>query len=241
MRRVIYAALFLLTTVAATGDAIEVRDPEEWISQAEAAYDEITSYTAILHKQQRIAGELFPEETILIKFKKPFSLYLKWIEEPHKGSELLYVQGWNEDRVRAHRGGFVRFITRDLEPTAPELMKDNLRPVTDIGIGQLVNIVVVNIRKAIEAEDLTFSALGEEAVYGRTTRILEITFPQASANEYDGYRFVINQDVESRILIRIRNYDQNGELVESYGYENLDLDAQLTDADFAPDHPDYHF
>ena len=236
-----YPALFLLTTVAAAGDTVQVRDPEKWISQAEAAYDQITSYTAILYKQQRVAGELLPEETILIKFKKPFSLYLKWIEQPHKGSELLFVQGWNEDRVRAHRGGFFRFITRDLEPTAPELMKDNLRPVTDIGIGQLVNIVATNIRKAIEADELTFSALGEETVYGRATELFEITFPKVSANQYDAYRFVINQDVESRILVRIRSYDRNDQLVEAYGYENLDLDARLTDADFAPDHPDYRF
>lgn len=241
MRRALNAGLFFMTAVAANGGAIEIRDPEQWISQAEAAYDEISSYTAVLHKQQRIAGELHPEETIRIKFKKPFSLYLKWIEKPHKGSELLYVKGWNEGRVRAHRGGFFRFITRDLKPTAPELMKDNLRPVTDIGIGQLVNIVAVNVRKAVEADELTFSVLSEEAVYGRTTKIVEITFPETSAREYDAYRFVINQDVRSGILIRIRTYGQNGQLIESYGYENLDLDAHLTDADFVPNHPDYRF
>jgi len=238
---VIHVALVLLTAVASAGGAIDVRDPEQWIAQTEAAYDEITSYTAVLHKQQRIAGELLAEETILIKFKKPFSLYLNWIESPHKGSELLYVQGWNEDRVRAHRGGFFRFVTRNLEPTAPELMKGNLRPVTDIGIGQLINIVAANIRKAIEADELTFAALGKETVYGKATQMVEITFPQASAKEYDAYRFVINQDIESGILIRIRAYDQSDQLIESYGYENLDLDAPLTDADFAPDHPDYRF
>jgi negative regulator of sigma E activity len=57
----------------------------------------------------------------------------------------------------------------------------------------------------------------------------------------DGYRFVINQDIESKILIRIRVYDRDDQLIENYGYENLDLDARLTDADFDPENPEYHF
>ncbi len=237
MRRGLYAGLFILTAVAAAGGEIEARDPIQWISQAEDAYEKVASYTAILHKQQRVAGELRPEETIFVKFKKPFSLYMKWIKSPHEGSELLYVPGWNGDRVRAHRGGILRFFARDLKPTAPELMKNNLRPVTDIGIGQMVNIVAANIRRAVAADELTFSARGEETVFGKTTKIYEITFPQVNAKAYDAHRFVINQDVESRILIRIRTYDQDGQLIESYGYENLDLDAHLTDADFVPENP----
>jgi len=52
---------------------------------------------------------------------------------------------------------------------------------------------------------------------------------------------VINQDVESKVLIRIRVYDQDDQLVENYGYENVDLEAPLVDADFDPKNPEYHF
>jgi hypothetical protein len=241
MNRIIHSALILLWAVAASGGAADKPDAKKWIEEAETAYDRVASYTAVVHKQQRVAGKLLPEETILLKFKKPFSLYMKWIKAPYKGSELLYVAGWNENRIRAHRGGLLRFITRNLDPRDPGLMAGNLRPVTDMGVGQLVKTVAVNVRKAINAGELGFSEKGEEPVYGRKTQILQVVLPNDTAGGYDGRRLVINQDVENKILIRIRIYDKHDLLVENYGYEDLDLDARLSDADFDPINSAYRF
>jgi hypothetical protein len=132
--RIIFSALFVFVALVAHGGASDRPDPEQWLSEAEAAYDKVTSYTAIFHKQQRVAGKLLPEETIVLKFRKPSALYMKWIREPYEGSELLYEEGRNEDRVRAHRGGILRFVTRNLDPRDPGLMAGNLRPVTVRGL-----------------------------------------------------------------------------------------------------------
>ena len=227
--------------MAAHGGATDKPDPEEWLKAAEAGYDRVTSYTAVLHKQQRVAGKLLPEETIFLKYRRPSSLYMKWIKAPYQGSELLYVEGWNGNRIRAHRGGLLRFVTRNLDPRDPGLMSGNLRPVTSTGIGYLVDIVAINIRKPIKAKQLTFSERGEETVYGRRTKVLEVVFHTQRAGDYDGSRFVINQDVESKILVRIGIYDRDDQLVENYGYDNLDLSAPLADTDFDPKNPEYHF
>ena len=241
MIRIILSALFVFVALVANGGATDGPDPEQWLREAEAAYDKVTSYTAIFHKQQRVAGKLLPEETIALKFRKPSSLYMKWIKEPYEGSELLYSAGQNEDQVRAHRGGILRFVTRNLDPRDPALMAGNLRPVTSTGIGYLLETVAINIRKAIKVGDLTFSGRGQETVYGRNTQVLEVVIPKERANGYDGCRFVINQDVESKVLVRIRVYDGDDQLVENYGYENLDLNAPLVDADFDPKNLEYHF
>ncbi len=58
---------------------------------------------------------------------------------------------------------------------------------------------------------------------------------------YYCYRAVINLDMESKIPIKVRIYDWDGLLVEDYGYENLKLDAALTDTDFNPNNPEYRF
>jgi outer membrane lipoprotein-sorting protein len=237
----ICAALFALAAMAAPAGAADSPHPEAWLREAEAAYAGVTSYTAIFHKQQRVAGELLPKETILLKFRKPSSFYMKWIESPYKGSELLYAEGWNAGRARVHRGGLLRFITHNLDPRDPGLMADNLRPFTSAGIGFLVDIVAINLRKAIRAGELEFFGRGTEEVYGRRTQVLEAVFPKEKSADYDGHRFVINQDVESKILVRIRVYDRDGQLVENYGYENLALGAPLTDADFDPKNPKYRF
>jgi len=239
--RIVRPALLLLWAVAGTGGAAGQPDPGKWIEEAEAAYARVASYTAVVHKQQRVAGALLPLETILLKFRKPFSLYMKWMNEPHEGSELLYVAGWNENRVKAHRGGFFGFVTLDLDPMDPRLLANNLHPVTDMGIGHLVTTVAANVRAAINAGELGFSEQGDEFVYGRKTQVVEVVFPSQRAGGGDGHRFVINQDVESRILIRFRVYDRDGQLLENYGYEGLDTNARLADADFDPAHSDYRF
>lgn len=234
-------ALCLFAALTTHGAAANKTDPEAWLEEAEAAYAKVTSYTAVFYKQQRVAGKLRGEETILLKYRKPSSLYMKWLNAPHAGSELLYVAGWNENRVRAHTGGMLSFITHNLEPESPGLMAGNLRPVTSTGIGYLLETVAINMRKAIKAGELAFSARADETVYGRNTRVLHVVFPKDRANDYDDRRFVINQDVESKILLRIRAYDRDDQLVEYYGYENLDLGAPLSDADFDPANPAYRF
>lgn len=181
--RIFCSTLFVLAAMAAHGEATDKPDAEEWLVEAEAAYDRVTSYTAVFHKQQRVAGELLPKETILLKYRKPASLYMRWIRSPYKGSELLYVPGWNENRVMAHRGGILRFITRNLDPGDTDLMTDNLRPVTSTGIGYLLETVAINIRKAIKTDELAFSERGEETLYGRNTRVLEVVFPEPEIAE----------------------------------------------------------
>lgn len=239
--RIFCSALFVLAAVVAHGEESDTSNPEEWLKEAEAAYDKVTSYTAVFHKQQRVAGKLLPKETILLKFRKPASLYMRWIRPPYEGSELLYVPGWNKNRVMAHRGGILRFFTRNLDPGHPALIADNLRPVTSTGIGYLLETVAIKIRKASKTGELAFSVRGEETVYGRNTRVLEVVFPNQRLLGYDGFRFVINQDVESKILLRIRVCDLDDQFIEDYSYENLDLDAHLTDADFDPENPEYRF
>lgn len=242
MSRIARTALFASAMLAAAGGALASVDAEAWLLEAGTAYDKVSGYTAIFHKQQRVAGKLLREETIFLKCRRtPFSLYMKWIKAPYKGSELLYVAGWNEGRIRAHRGGILRFFTRNLDPRDPALMADNLRPVTSTGIGFLLETVAANIRKASKAGELTFFERGEETVYGRNTRVLEMVFPKQKAKDYDGHRLVINQDAGTLILVRIRVYDRDAQLVENYGYENIDLDARLSDADFDPANPEYRF
>jgi hypothetical protein len=88
VNKILCSALFVFAMMVARGGAAAMLGPEEWLREAEAAYNRVITYTAVFHKQQRVAGELLPEETILLKCRKnPFNLYMKWIRAPYKGSE----------------------------------------------------------------------------------------------------------------------------------------------------------
>ena len=67
---------------------------EALLKKLETALSRLKDYTAITTKQEYVDGEMLPMETIFIKQRKtPNSIYMKWIREPYKGRESLFVQG----------------------------------------------------------------------------------------------------------------------------------------------------
>jgi len=193
MKKFITSILILMVLMSSGLSANVYSYPIKWLTEAETAYGHVQSYTAIFHKQQRIAGELLKQENIYLK------------------------------------------------PNDPELMSDNLRPFTSTGLGFLLKTVALNMRKAIKAEVLTFTDKGIENIYGRDTKVIQLDIQGEKTEDYDGARFIINQDVKSKILIKLRVYNRNGLLIENYGYENLNTDARLSDTDFDQNNPNFNF
>ncbi len=233
--------LVLFVFGSATARAYDKPEVEKWLRHAESTLAKTESYTAILHKQERIKNRLTEEETIFLKFKKPFKIYMKWTEEPHKGRESLYVEGHNDNRLKVHEGGLVGMVTVNLDPKGALSMKDNRHPVTDSGIENLVKLMRKNFEKGLKTREIDLKELGDERIYGRTTKGIEIIFPRNRAGSYYCYRALINLDVETKLPVRVRIYDWDNTLVESYGFEAIRLDAGLTEADFDPNNPGYRF
>jgi outer membrane lipoprotein-sorting protein len=221
--------------------AQEKVDPARWLREAEQAFMGVDNYVATFHKQERVEGQLQDEETILFKFKKPFKVYMKWIRPPFQGRELIYVEGWNNSQARIHEGGIFGIITVNINPKGPLAMRRNRHPVTSAGIDRLLRVMAENLRRGTQAGDLTVLGWGEERVYSRKTQRFEAIFPERKAKDYYGRRIIVNLDVENRLPIRIEIYDEEDQLVEKYGYENLKLNPGLTDLDFDPKNPEYKF
>ncbi len=232
---------FVLFLIFAAGPVAWPTEPEHWITEAEEAYGKIEGYTAIFHKQERIDGELQEEETILFKFRRPFKVYMKWIKGPHAGRELLYVEGWNDGRIRIHEGGLKGIVTVNLAPHGSLATRGNRHPITESGIGHLVKLIGENLRKGISAGGLKFREHGRETVFGRKTDKVEIVFSEARSKGYYCYRTIINLDVEQKAPIKIEIYDWDNILIEVYGYEGLNFNPGPTDDDFDPKNPEYKF
>ena len=78
-------------------------------------------------------------------------------------------------------------------------------------------------------------------VYGRKTRELEGVLPKDPSKGYYCYRCIVNLDIETKMPIKTRIFDWEDQLVEYYGYEHLSLNPGLSDKDFDPKNPEYHF
>ncbi len=238
---ILVVSLLFFVVFSTEAKAEEKGDPEQWLNEAERVLAQVENYRAIFHKQERVEGRLLEEETVLLKFKKPFKVYMKWIEDPYKGRELLYVEGWNHNRMTVRDSGITGMLTVNLDPRGTLAMKGNRHPVTDSGLGHLVKLLKDHIRKGVKEKELDLKKGGEEVLYGRKTRRFEILSPRDKAKGYYCYRAVLNLDTEKKVPIKVQLYDWGDNLIESYGYEDLRFNVGLTDADFSPRNPEYKF
>jgi hypothetical protein len=213
---------------------------EQWMKQTEQALTNVHDYTALFHRQEFVGGKLLPEEVTFLKFQRPLKVYLRWLS-PHKGQESLYVAGTNHNKIRAHAGGLLGMITVNLEPTGAKAMEDSRHPITEAGLHHLVGKITANMRRALRAGEFEAKDHGEQTVYGRKTRELEGILSKDPAKGYYCYRCIVNLDLETRMPIRTQIFDWENRLVECYGYEQLKLNPGLTDKDFDPRNPEYHF
>ena len=231
--------LFQLSSRSAA--PVERKDSVAWVGDAQRAYTAVENYVAILHRQERFDGHLPEKETILLKFKKPFKVYMRWVAPPYQGREVLYADGWNANRIMAHEGGVLGFITMNLDPQGFLAMRQSRYPITDTGIGRLLEVLAEKLARASATDKIEIIASDASAVYGRKTRRIEALLAGAKRERDASCRVIVHFDSENKLPIKIETYDGDGRLLESYGYEGLRLNPGLTDADFDPANPAYNF
>lgn len=215
-------------------------DLENQLRQTEQALAKVDNYTAIFHRIEYVEGKLIPEEVTIFKFKRPFKVYMRWIR-PSEGQESLYIQGANKNKIRAHGSGLVGLVSVNLDPTGTQAMENSRHSITEAGLHNLVHKIAANLRRGLRAGELVSKDHGEQKVYGRKTRELEGILPKDASKGYYCYRCVVHLDIETKMPLKIQIFDWEDRLVECYGYELLNLNPGLSDKDFDPKNPEYHF
>lgn len=203
------------------------------------AYDQVQSYTAIFHKEERLkSSKLRPKETIFIKFRKPNQIYMKWIEEPNKGMELIYPV--RDNKLVVEPGGIMDLITPKmyLHPHDNLAMVHNRHPITEAGLGYLIESYSLDFKKAKEKGEI--KVLLEEGVdfNGKLTDKLEIFL---IGEDYYCSRSVLFFDKETHLPLHVEFYDKENILFERYRYSDLQLNVVLEDIDFDENNPKYDF
>ena len=264
-------------------------DPEAVTALAamEEAATHVQDYTMRLVKRERFGTELSAEETIDIKWQRPQRIYLHVIAGPRRGLEILYVPGWNKNKIRVHKGSFPD-VNLSLNPYGTLAMAHSHHPVPEVSLVRLVDLVLDNVRRARARNFGSLTFAGRESVFGRPTVKLEATTPPTGktptlekeetlwdiakatgqsmyvilhANRSRGWRqadhpergdavivpefyagrLVLWIDEELRLPVQIDLYDHEGKLYEHYEHHDLEVNVGLTEADFDPKNPAYHF
>lgn len=209
---------------------------------AEKSYAEVHDYTSIMVGRERIGGVLRPPETILLKFQRPFKVYMRWQDGPSKGREGLYVSGAHNGKFLIYEPrGIRRLFTAALDPSDQRVMEHSRHPVTDVGIGRLLEIVGENARRGAKSGVLQVTDRGIADLAGRRVRTLEGTLPRDPKLAYYCYRVILSFDEENHLPIRVVVYDWDDQIVEEYTHTGLRVNPGFTGRDFDPDNGDYGF
>lgn len=216
------------------------------LTAAEARLDRIEDYTATLLKQERIGGTLGPEETIAIKVRHlPFAVHLKFLG--HKaGQEVLYAAGKNENKLVVQAGGWSRRLVPrlTLDPTGFLAMAENRHPITEAGLAHLTGKLAAACRLDLDDPDAV-TVLDRITEAGRAWLRSTHVYSVRNADR-PSCRVEVCYDLDSGLPLRFSGYDwpKPGQadvplLGESYRYDDLRLEAGLTDLDFKIGNPAY--
>ena len=215
-------------------------DPKASLLAMEAAYSTVRDYTATMTRRERVKGKLLPQETMQVKFRKPFSIYTRWTGSVHKGREVLYIRGKNGNKLRAHQGSFPD-VTVDIDPRGGLAMKGNRHPITEGSLGDLIGLLVRDLRRAESRpqDGALIKDLGESERHGQQVRCFDATF--AVADGYYAPHVQVCMFTATSLPSRVQVWDAREQLVEDYEFRDLRTNVGLRDADFDSANPRYNF
>lgn len=225
----------------------ETPDPHQLILSVQDSYLSVRGYTAKFIKQERINGTLNPRETIQMKFQKPFKVYMKWVEGAKEGQEIIYVKGENNGKALAHPGfggfigGMLNLIlpTFAITPDGPTAMNGNRRPITDAGIGMMIEKIIHYNSAAKANGDLKLSFKGEAEVDGRPALVVERILPHKEG--YPAHRTTYYIDKGYNLPVIVVLYDWEDQMMAYYEYSSLVLNPGLKPIDFETRNKEYRF
>jgi hypothetical protein len=223
----------------------------------ERIHRDIQDYSCILVKRERVDGRLGDYQFMRAKVRHerthkgreiPFSVYLKFLgPEDLKGREVLYVEGQNNDKIVARKGGFglMANITTQVGIDSELAMRDNRYPITEFGFENLVKRFLERLDSAL-LEDCTIQRLEGSKVDGRPCRCIQVT-KNHRTRDAEFYVARVYIDEELQIPIHYEAFDwpssagSGPRLLEQYTYRQIKFNVGFTDADFHRDNPAYGF
>lgn len=257
MRRPIVIAFCCIAPLMATAAGAEPADSIGTNEQIEAVMrplmmrfaetvDHLSAYQVVLTKQQRIGGDLKPVETVLLKHRRePECRYMRWLQPPHQGREVLYCPDSNKGKMKVHEPGLLG-LKLSVDPNGSLARSGNLRPLQDSGLFNMLNKLradVANRDRAATGAAAAAAAtmqLSHRVVQGQaSTCVLRHNATPAMDVYPVGAREFCFSD--AGLPTEVRFWNEKGELMEHYTFGEYQLDPPFTEQDFSVDNPDYGF
>lgn len=214
--------------------------------------NDVSDYTAILVKRERIGGKLANEERFDVKIRHvrqaetnsaSLSVYLKFLPPNiNAGREVIWVANRDDGKLQTYQFG----IPISLLPSSTLAMLGNKYPMSEIGLLRMVDKLIEKGERDRSLGDCLVEIFEHQIVGDRTCQLIQVTHPNRES-QFDFHIAQIFIDSELGVPIRYAAYlwpgsaGQAPPLEEEYTYLNLSLNTGLTELDFDPKNASYQF
>ncbi len=128
-----------VVTVPEGKEPLPVADPVDFLQKSLDRYeqDKIRGYRLVMHKQERIKGELHPVEVIDASFRAhPYSVFMHWGKGAGRAASALYVEGENGGKMLVRPTGLAGklFSVKSVDPNGPEARAGGRYTITEFGL-----------------------------------------------------------------------------------------------------------
>ncbi len=193
-------------------------------------YGSVKDYKAVFQKQEKSGSVLGPQETIFLKFEKPFKIFMGWMNTQKKGLQVFYERGKHEGKLAIHKPGLLLGL-------APVIFLDQNSPwvkegsesynIEDAGIGPFLNDFSEAVKKAERNNQLQVVVTPDPR--GKT---MDVTFAGSKPDDYFAYRVVVHFDEKTSLTDHMELFDWQNQPTGVYSYENLKLNVGNEDLEF---------
>jgi hypothetical protein len=215
--------------------ALAQANPTEFLQVSLKNYQNyVQDYTCLFVKQEFVKGKLSKEQQIEVKFREePFSVFMKWVQNPGLVDHVLYVKGRNDDKALIKPAGWLGYlvpthVTRPVND--PDSAKVSRRRLDQFGFANALQLILGVNATATEAGELKFDFKRESNLNGRKTFVFERILPDKA--QYPDNRLVLYVDQEWLLPVGTYAYDTKGKLLGKYEYRDVKLNVGLSRNDF---------
>jgi hypothetical protein len=219
----------------------------EYLNQGLARLESVQDFEAIFYRQERLGANLNEPETMNIKMRcEPRSAFLSWID-PHEGRELIWHRDAHEGKLLIHECGWKGKLIPivKISTTHPLVVASGRRGIQELGIWNLAQMLGKH-RKDIIRPEVRVQMTDDKSIGDRPCYCFVAVFPEA-VEGLNYYQATIYLDKEWKFPIGCELFDKPSEeggepvLLEAYYYEDMKLNVGLTEEQFDPTNPNYHF
>jgi hypothetical protein len=216
-----------------------VLDLRGFVQHWQRRYGELVDYTGVWVAEEYWRGQERRSEAVF-KFRKPFDVYLRWVEPAGGRREALFRRGWNGGKVRVRATLWGVPLIGDVDSGGYWARLGPRYPLTEFGLNRFVERLQEQLLQAWLRGNLAVRFLGVHPHEQAPCYVLEFTFP-AARREYTDARVVTYWDIARRLPVRYEAYGWDGQLVERHAYFRLQTNVSLGDSDFDAANPAYGF